>query len=341
MAEMSRVRMGLFAAGLLLAMGRGGVAEVCTTQSQMTAADRDGLAQAAKALAVQVQGNDAAGLHGATVAELARDFSAVQRVVGATAPQLAGGTLVVDQVYLLDGTQLKRGADGKDPDAAFYCTLNRSTSEVDFLIPSLPPGRYGFAIVESRSAAPWRVSFLMRQDQGKWLMAGLYPKPMQAAGHDGLWYWTQARQMVKAKEQWNAWLYYLQAELLLQPAGFVQSSHLEKLRTERAAAAPPTLSEGVSVDAPLVVKGADGVEYHFTELGVDDSLEKEKIDVTAHVRVDSMGDAATARKRNADATSALVGAYPELRKAFHGVWLFVDVPGQSPFATEQPMSEIH
>jgi len=38
---------------------------------------------------------------------------------------------------------------------------------------------------------------------------------------------------------------------------------------------------------------------------------------------------------------ALLTAYPELRKPFHGVWIIADVPGQNPFATEQAMSEIH
>ena len=54
-----------------------------------------------------------------------------------------------------------------------------------------------------------------------------------------------------------------------------------------------------------------------------------------------MGDAAAARKRKLDAMSALLAAYPELRKAFHGVWVFAEAPGQNPFATEQAMGEIH
>jgi len=57
--------------------------------------------------------------------------------------------------------------------------------------------------------------------------------------------------------------------------------------------------------------------------------------------VDSLGDAAAARKRNADAMVALLAAYPELRKPFHGVWVFAEAAGQNPFVTEQPMSEIH
>ena len=97
----------------------------------------------------------------------------------------------------------------------------------------------------------------------------------------------------------------------------------------------------MTAEAPLVVKGVDGVEYHFIALGVDDSLEKEKIDVMAHLKVDQMGDPVAARKRNSDAMAALLAAYPEMRKAFHGVWVVTQVPGQNPFATEQPMSEIH
>ncbi len=30
------------------------------------------------------------------------------------------------------------------------------------------------------------------------------------------------------KEHWNAWLYYQQAESLLRPVNFIQSTHLEK-----------------------------------------------------------------------------------------------------------------
>ena len=62
---MMRKRIGLLAAGMLVA----GVAsaEVCTTQSQMTAKDRDALVSAALGLAAKVQANDVSGLRAATV----------------------------------------------------------------------------------------------------------------------------------------------------------------------------------------------------------------------------------------------------------------------------------
>jgi hypothetical protein len=337
---MMRIKVGLLVAGMLLAGVSG--AEVCTTQSQMTAGDRDALADAARGLAAKVQANDVSGLRASTVAEYAKDFAGMDSVVGSTSAKVKGGSLTVEQVYVLDGTELKRGTDGAAPDAQFFCSLNKSVAEADFLIPGLTPGRYGFAIVDVQSSTtPWRLSFLMRQEQGRWQMAGFYPKPISAAGHDGLWYWTQARTMATQKQHWNAWLYYQQAEALLRPTDFIQSTHLEKLKSEESAAAPPVLSDGVSAQTPLVIKGADGVEYRFTELSVDDSLAKDKIDILARVKVDQIGDPVAARKHNADAMAALLAAYPEMRKPFHGVWMFAEAPGQNPFATEQAMNEIH
>jgi hypothetical protein len=338
--RLMRLRIGLLAAGVLVAAVAS--AEVCTTQSQMTATDRDALAAAARGLAAKVQVNDVSGLQAATAAEYAKDFSGIGVVVGATAAKVKGGTLAVEQVYLLDGTELKRGPDGSFPEAQFFCSLNKTVAEADFMISGLAPGRYGFVIVDvTDTSSPWRLSFLLRQDQGQWAMAGFYPKPLSAAGHDGLWYWTQARTMMAQKERWNAWLYYQQAESLLRPVNFIESTHLEKLKAEASAAAPPALSEGVSAAAPLVVKGPDGAEYHFTALGVDDSLAQDKLDVMAHLKVDQIGDPVAARKRNSDAMVALLAAYPELRKPFHGVWMVAEVQGQNPYATEQPMSEIH
>jgi hypothetical protein len=333
----------LAASALLAVAAR---ADTCTTQSGLSDAERNGLADAARTLATNIQTNNAAALRAGSVADVQKNFGALQYLVSMTAPKLTGGTPTLDQVYLLDSSTTKPSADGSAPDAQFFCSLNRSTMEADFVIPSLPPGKYGFAIVNiagpsgATTPAPWRLSLLLRQEQGKWLLAGLYPKPLTAAGHDGLWYWTQARQLAKEKQQWNAWLYYQAAAQLLRPADFVVSSHLDKLRTETTAAAPSALSEGISADAPLVVKAANGDEYHFTGLTVDDSLAQSALDIAVHLRADPLTDPVAARKRNADAMAALLAAYPELRKPFHGVWMYADTPGQQPFATEQAMADI-
>jgi hypothetical protein len=315
-------------------------AEVCTTQSQMQPAERDKLAAAAANLARRIQLNDQAGLRSATIAEFQKDFSGIADVVSTTAPRITGATAVVEQIYILDASTLQRTPTGAAPDAQFYCTLNKSQAEADFSIPQLPPGRYAFAMVRMESAQPWRLSFLLRSEAGSWQLAGLYPKALTAAGHDGLWYWQQARTLQTQKEQWNAWLYLQQAQTLLVPANFVSSTHLEKLQTELTQAAPPALSSGIGPDTPFVLKAPDGTEYRFTAITVDDSLGKEKVDVSAHFKIDALGDAAAARKRNIDAMSALVTSHPELRKAFHGILIFAEAPNTSPYTTELAMSEI-
>jgi hypothetical protein len=329
----------LAVAGLMTAVAGG---ETCTTQSAMTATDRDALAAAVRGLADKVIANDAAGVRSVTIAQYANNFGAIQSLVTGISEKVKGASPVVEQLYLLNASDLKKNPDGSTGTAQFFCTLNQSSATTDFSIPGLPQGAYAFGIAEAHGiAAPWRLSFLLQQVGGQWQMAGFYPRAMTAAGHDGLWYWTEARTLAKNKQLWSAWLYYQQALSLLNPADMIQSSHLEKLHNEQTASTPPTISSGVSADAPLVVKGADGAEYHFTGLGVDDSLAKEKIDVTARLKVDQIGDPAAARKRNVDAMSALVSAYPDLRKNFHGVWIFAEVPGQNPYATELAMNEIH
>ncbi|HKO20740.1 MAG TPA: hypothetical protein VJU82_17835 [Acidobacteriaceae bacterium] len=327
--------------------------ESCTTQSALAPAERNAIADTARRIASAVVANDAATLRTAAAPELAKDFGALQYLVGTTAPKLAGDSPVVDQVYVLDATKLKTNPDGSSPEAQFYCSLNRTQNEVEFDIPSLPPGRYAFAIVNlipaSASGASWHISFLLRQQpasSGPWLLAGLYPRPLTAAGHDGLWYWRQARQMVKDKQPWNAWLYYQLAQRLLAPADFVLSTHLDKLRTEASGAAPPALSEGVSPDAPLVVKGTNGTEYHFTVLSTEETVPTQPnappaLDVAVHYPADPLPDQAAARQRNLAAAAALLTDHPELRKQFHGVSVYADQKGQPPFATAFSMAEIH
>ena len=117
------------------------------------------------------------GLRAVTIAEYAKDFGAIQGVVSNTSAKVKGATMVVEQVYLLDASDLKTSCGWLGRYAQFSCTLNKSIAEVDFSIPGLPPGKYGFAIVEARGiAAPWRLSFLLQQVGGQWQMAGFYPE---------------------------------------------------------------------------------------------------------------------------------------------------------------------
>ena len=335
-----RYRFLAFAVGLLL-LGGGEMfaAESCTPQAEMLPAQRDVLAGVAGRLALAVQKADDAALREGSIGDLQANFTPVSTLVAGTAPQLRGATFAVEQLYLLDASTLTKGADGANPDAQFYCALNKSVAEADFTIPQLPPGLYAFAMVRFEATQPYRVSMLLRQEAGAWKLAGLYPKALSADGHEGLWFWQAARSLEAAKEPWTAWLYLQEAKSLLTPAGFVSSTHLIKLGDELTAATPPALSAGLSVETPLVLKGIDGAEFRVTALAVE-TLGPDRLDVSEHIKADALGDGAAARKRNADAAAALLAAHPELRKAFHGVLVSTDVPNQAPFATELAMSEI-
>jgi hypothetical protein len=333
-------RLGTVLLAGMMAWSTAKAAETCTTQSQMKPAERDALALAAQTLAEKIQANDQSAVRTSTIADFQKDFTAMGGVISTTAPKLKGTVAQVEQVYLLDASTLTKTADGSNPDAQFFCSLNHSQNATEFSIPQLPPGRYGFAMVRMDGATPWRLSFLLRQDQGQWRLAGLYPKALTVGGHDGLWFWNEARNQLAAKAPWTSWLYFQEAQSLLLPAVFVSSTHLDKLQAELSSAAPPAVSSGLGPDAPLVVKGADGQEFRFTAITVDDTLSGDKPDVAAHLKVDALTDAVAARKRNVDAMTALLAAHPELRKSFHGVWVFAEAPGQTAYATQLAMAEI-
>ena len=200
-------------------------------------------------------------------------------------------------------------------------------------------------MVQFDGPSPWLLSMLLRQDGAgaPWKLAGLFPKEASAAGHDGLWYWSQGRAMSANKQLlWIAYIYYQQAQRLLQPAGFVSSTHLENLRVEASGAVPSEFGSGINAETPFVIKGTDGKEYRYTSIGPDDSLHKDKLDIAVHMLIDpSAADPTAVHKRNLDAMSALLAQHPELRQNFHGMWVFSEAPGQAPVANEAAMSDIH
>ena len=317
-------------------------AQHCVTQSQMQAADRDSLVKQALTLASLTQANDANAIKAQTVAEYAQDFSGIASTVATAAPHLQGATFQPNTLWILDARDNKPGPDGSPADAQFFCNLNKTAAATTFGLPALPAGRYALAILDTVHApVPWQLALLMKESTpGTWQLAGIFPRTTTAAGHDGVWYWTAARTSATAKHNWNAWLEYSEAEQLLKPVEFVSSTHLDQLHEEQTKAAPAALSAGISSTAPLVIKAKDGKEYQLTALGPDDSLGADRIDVAMHFRADAIADPVAARARNQQAASALLAAYPEMRTAFHGVWVYAESGSGSPFASEEPVARL-
>jgi hypothetical protein len=313
------------------------VAQTCTTQAKMTPEVRSGLADAALALGKDVQQNAAARIEAQSIPAVADNFAPTGYLIRTTSEKLLADTLQVTQLYVLDATTRQPGDTGE---ADFTCALSDSTAETDFAIPSLPQGRYGFAMVEGSGARPWLMAFVLQQQGTAWKLAGFSSHARTVAGHDGLWYWTQARDAAQAGQTWRAWVLYGEADQLLRPAAFVDSTHLDKLHSEQHGATPPELSDGISTQTPLVIKGADGAEFHFTEVSSDSSEDGLKLNLMLHYAAEPAADATTGRARNVAAARAFLDAHKELRQGFDGVWVFADSAGAPPFATEHKVSDI-
>ncbi len=330
-------------AALLLAVAaaRGGEraasAQACTTQAKATVEQRTATGTAAYRLASAVQRGEVAAVKADTIAQLAGDFGATANLIQATSAGLAGDSLAVKQLYLLDaGT--RSATDTADAD--FTCALGASAAETDFSIAGLPPGKYAFLIVAATGPQPWTLSFLLQAEGTGWKMAGFYPHRVDAAGHDGLWYWTAARADAKAGRPWLAYVRYGEADQLLRPANFVATTNLFRLRSELRSATPPALADGLSDTTPLVVVGANGTEYRMTGLSSDSSSDGKQLNLLVHLRGEGGNDAQAAVVRAAAAGDALLRAHPELRTSFDNLWVISEMPGSNPVISARPMAEI-
>ena len=315
-------------------------AQNCTTQAEMAAADRDGLGQAAQSFARLVQTNDAAGVRAATIPQYAQNFEGIAAAIGNTAPKLAGATLQVSSVYLLDAS-----GNAAMADTQFFCTPASAAAPTIFNLPALPPGRYALTTVQAVVSVQqaWQLSFVLQQSAGKWLLAGFIPKPATAGGHDGLWYWKQARVYAKENKRWNAWLFYAEADALLSPVNFVSSPNRDKLHAEQEDALPAQLADGISAEKPLSVaawhplnssEAKDDGSFVFTAIGTQEAQDGTALELAAHLTAMDVSSPAAVRARSMNALLSLLTVYPELYKAFQGAWVYADAPGQSPFAIE-------
>lgn len=337
------MRAGIVLGVLLALSGSGMRAQMCTTQAKMTSDIRSGLSDAALRLAQAVQQGDGLKVQGMTIAEFSSPsaFGSTMSLVHATSARVSGDSLRVTQIYELDASA-RAGGDASDAD--FSCPLIGTTSETDFAISGLPRGLYGFAMVEASGDHPWLLSFLLREDDGVWKLAGFYPRATTAAGHDGVWYWKAARTYAKADELWLAWIFYGEAAELLRPANFVTSTHLDNLLSEQRRAAPPELAGGISPSNPLVVKATDakGVasEYRLTGLSAAQTPDGKELNLIVHMRVEGLSDSAAVAARSKAMAQAVLDAHMELRQAFYAVWVFADAEGQEPLVTEQTIANI-
>jgi hypothetical protein len=317
-------------AGLLLPLTAG--AASCKTQSQMTAAQRDALATAARTMAVEVQSGDAQGLKANSTPDFASDFSGVAASLDTLKPLIGKATITIDTLFVLDASTEPAGAARTD----FFC----GSPVVVLNFPNLPPGMYALAIVHATGVKqPQMISLVLSQSADhRWLLGGFIPKPMLEAGHDGLWYWVAARKYTQKNMNLDAWFYYRTAASFLAPLDFLSSPNLDKLRHEEDQVKP----SGLPGAKPLILN-ADGSAYQVTS--IDTTAELGGYDLEVQYTPDStqaaqLRDPPTARKQVTLVMMALLALHPELHDAFHGIWVHANQGSDSLFSLELPMDQI-
>ena len=304
----------------------------CTTSAQMTAAQRDAMANTARSMAANVESGDVQALRANTIPAVAADFGAIASSVESLKPLIQHATITVDALYFLDASTEPANA----PQTSFYC----GSPIVVLNIPNLPPGKYALAILHATGVPqPQQIALILSETgTDQWKLAGFFSSPMVEDGHDGLWYWTRAREFAQKKMDWNAWFYYQTAAALLDPVDFLTSPNLEKLRREANSVRPANLPESKPLvltvnGSPFEINGIDtttalggyDLEFYYTP----------NAEQTAQLR-----DPTAARKQVVDLMSALLAIHPELRQGFRGIWAHAQSGNVSIFALDLPMNQI-
>lgn len=306
-------------------------AATCKTESQLTAPDRDALANAARSLIRSVQAGDVQGLQANTIPQVAADFGGIASSVQTLKPTVQQATITIYNLYFLDASTETQGAARTD----FYC----GTPVVVMNFNGLPPGTYALALIHATGVPqPQQIALVLAKNANRWMLAGFFAKPMIDAGHNGVWYWTSARGYAQKKMNWDAWFYYHLAANLLEPVDFLTSANLQKLQHETEQVKPDNLPG----QKPLMLS-ANGSTYEVTGIDTTSALGSLDLEVNYNAnptQVSQLHDPPSARKQVLDVMTSLLALHPEVQNAFHGIWVHANQGQASLFSLELPMEQI-
>jgi hypothetical protein len=323
------LQLGMYCLAIQLQLAH---AATCSTQAQMALQQRDLIANQARAMVALVQQGSVAGLRARTLPAIASDFDGIAASVTSLSPLMQNSTITVEDLYLLDASMVQPGTERTQ----FFC----GSPTVVLTFNGIPPGNYALAILHATGVAhPQQISIILASAPGnQWQLAGLYAKPMLLADHDGVWYWASARKFTETKENWPAALYFRIAQNLLSPVDFLTSPNLEKLQQETEQARPGDLPG----KSPLMLN-VQGSTFEVTS--VDTTTQFGPLDIDLHYTPNSAQVAqlrvpVSARQQVTEVMSELLREHPELKQAFHGIWIHADQGNASLFAIELPMDQI-
>lgn len=329
MAELFPVLTLLLILSILLASPVARAAS-CLSQAEMPATDRDQIAGAGMQLAGEVAGQDFTSLQAALLPAVAGEWDGIRGAAERAGSLVKGGLLQIRNVYLLDAASLTAPADTQ-----FFCSDSTGALTVTMTMRALPPGRYAVVLADAPGAQlAGQLGLILGWDKSSnaWKLGGLSAREGAFGGHDGVWYWSHAREVAKQDLTWSAWYCYDVARYLLVPVDFLSSPNLEKLGHEQELlknspreAFPFTLTDGPR-------------NWKIDAVRLDTSLNAPDLGVT----FETMGvtDPGAARTEAIAVLSALAKEHPGLKENFHGMWAYAMKDGKRTFAIELPMAQI-
>lgn len=317
----------------LFGLPAAGFAASCTTQAELAPQDRSTLAAVGERLSEAVLRQDLSTLQGALPASLGSEWEGIRGVVEQAAPLVKGGKVQLRNLYLLDAGTLNGTSDTQ-----FFCSNANGSLNVTISMRSLPPGRYALVLADAAGAPlGGQIAIILAWDsngsQPGWKLGGISARQGIFDGHDGVWYWTRARELARENMPWSAWFSYDAARYLEIPVDFISSPNLDKLSQEQGQI------KGAPTDEVFPYTLQDGTKrFKVNVVRLDASLHEPDLGVTYESL--GVGDPAVARTEAMAVLSALLKAQPGLRQNFHGMWAYASKDGKVTPVIELPMGQI-
>jgi hypothetical protein len=331
-----RLCWSVWAAAALLSLPVAGFAATCTTQAELLAVDRDGLVAAGGRLSMAVLQQDEGALHAALLPAEATEWDGIRETVEQAAPLVKSGRIQLRNLYLLDASMLTLPSDTQ-----FFCSNATGSLTVTVSMRALPPGRYAVVLADAAGAAlSGQIGLVLAwggagADTG-WKLAGVSVRAGTFGGHDGVWYWTHARDLARSNQPWSAWYSYDVARYLLLPVDFLSSPNMEKLTQEQSLVKSAT-GNSLQDAFPLNLAAGDRT-WKIESVRLEPSLNEPDLGVT--FASTGVTDPAAQRTEAVAVLSALLKAQPALRENFHGLWAIAEKDGKKTPVMELPMVQI-
>jgi hypothetical protein len=324
---------------LLLAVGLcilpvAALANTCALGSELDETARGAMEQAANRYLQLAVAADFAALRAAAIPALAASFGGVESAIVQHREMLKAGQAKRLGTYLLEAE-----GTAPQPRAEFYCGIFNSPDRVSFIIPNLPPGRYGIVSYALEGVSPLFFTTVLNEQEGAWKLAGLTINLKEVGGHNSAYFSSKARDFAAHKQNLLAWLYYLQAWELAAPVNFMYTVERDKLAEEMQKAKP---AEFPTSQSPLQIS-AGGNTFAITDIFPEPVQMQGSADlylILKYRAITDVSDSGKTFQANVDAIHAMVQRYPDLRAAFDGIVARAVDPSGRDYGTMLAMKDV-